>query len=73
MICKAKALWRITIERPFFIPNNIWIVNERRINMEKNIPELYGCLVFNDKGMRAKLPKDMYKALKKTIDNGIHL
>ena len=73
VICKAKALWRITLERPFFIPNNIWIVNERRINMEKNIPELYGCLVFNDKVMRAKLPKDMYKALKKTIENGTHL
>ena len=41
--------------------------------MEKNIPELYGSLVFNDKIMRCKLPKDMYKALKKTIENGTHL
>ncbi len=41
--------------------------------MEKNIPELYGSLVFNDKIMRCKLPKDMYKALKKTIQNGTHL
>ena len=31
--------------------------------MAQNIPELYGSLVFNDKVMRSKLPKDMYKAL----------
>lgn len=41
--------------------------------MTQNIPELYGSLVFNDKVMRNKLPKDMYKALKKTIQNGTHL
>lgn len=41
--------------------------------MAQNIPELYGSLVFNDKIMRTKLPKDMYKALKKTIQNGSHL
>ncbi len=41
--------------------------------MTQNIPELYGSLVFNDKVMRTKLPKDMYKALKKTIQNGTHL
>ena len=41
--------------------------------MAQSIPELYGSLVFNDKVMRSKLPKDMYKALKKTIENGTHL
>lgn len=41
--------------------------------MEKNIPEMYGSLVFNDRIMRNKLPKDMYKALKKNIQNGTHL
>ena len=41
--------------------------------MAQNIPEIYGSLVFNDKIMREKLPKDMYKALKKTIENGTHL
>ena len=41
--------------------------------MAQNIPEIYGSLVFNDKIMRSKLPKDMYKALKKTIENGSHL
>ena len=41
--------------------------------MGHSIPEIYGSLVFNDKMMREKLPKDMYKALKKTIENGTHL
>ena len=41
--------------------------------MSKRIPELYGSLVFNDRIMRNKLPKDMYKALRKTIQNGTHL
>ena len=41
--------------------------------MAQNIPELYGSLVLNDKVMRSKLPKDMYKALKKTIESGTHL
>ena len=39
----------------------------------KMIPELYGSLVFNDKVMRERLPKDIYKALHKTIQNGTHL
>ena len=41
--------------------------------MEKRIPELYGSLVFNDRIMREKLPKDVYKALRKTIDNNLPL
>ncbi len=38
----------------------------------KNIPELYGSLVFSDKVMKNKLPKDVYKVLRKTIENGTH-
>ena len=41
--------------------------------MSKSIPEIYGSLVFNDKVMRDKLPKDVYKALRKTIENNTHL
>lgn len=41
--------------------------------MAKSIPEIYGSLVFNDKVMREKLPKDVYKALRKTIENNTHL
>ncbi len=36
----------------------------------KNIPSLFATKVFNDSVMRTKLPKDTYKALKKTMDEG---
>ena len=39
----------------------------------ETIPELYGSLVFNDKVMKERLPKDIYKAVHKTIANGTHL
>lgn len=35
-----------------------------------NVPALFGSLVFNDTTMKERLPKDTYKALKKTIDEG---
>ena len=35
-----------------------------------NVPELFGSLVFNDKVMKERLPKNIYKALKKTINEG---
>ena len=38
-----------------------------------NIPEIYGSMVFNDKVMRERLPKDIYKAVRKTSKNGTHL
>ncbi len=41
--------------------------------MDKCIPKMYGSLVFNDRVMRDKLPKDIYKALRKTIENNTHL
>ena len=41
--------------------------------MEKAIPEIYGSLVFNDKVMKDRLPKDIYRAVRKTIQNGTHL
>ena len=34
------------------------------------VPEMFGSKVFNDATMRQRLPKETYKALKKTIDNG---
>ncbi|MDR0957900.1 MAG: glutamine synthetase III [Clostridiales bacterium] len=38
-----------------------------------NVPELFGSLVFNNAVMQTKLPKDVYKALSKTINEGRHL
>ncbi len=39
----------------------------------KNIPELFGSKVFNDSVMRSRLPKNVYKALKRTMTEGKHL
>ncbi len=36
--------------------------------MENKIQELFGSMVFGDSVMRQKLPKDIYKSLKKTIE-----
>lgn len=39
----------------------------------KRLPEMFGSNVFNDEVMRERLPKDIYKALKKTMEKGTHL
>ncbi len=39
----------------------------------KDIPNMFGSMVFGDAVMQARLPKDTYKALKKTIAQGTHL
>ncbi len=39
----------------------------------KKLTEEFGSLVFNDKVMRERLPKDIYKAVHKTIEKGTHL
>lgn len=41
--------------------------------MRSNVPEIFGSMVFNDAIMRDKLPKDIYKSLKKTIEAGREL
>ena len=38
--------------------------------MNKNVPELFGSMVFNDDVMRERLPKEVYKSLMKTIATG---
>ena len=35
-----------------------------------NVTELFGCDVFNDAVMEERLPKKVYKELKKTIEEG---
>ncbi|WP_099204580.1 glutamine synthetase III family protein [Scatolibacter rhodanostii] len=39
----------------------------------KDITRLFSSMVFDDSVMKARLPKDTYKALKKTIAQGTHL
>ena len=42
--------------------------------MEKvNVPELFGSLVFDDREMRARLSKEVYASLRKTIDENVRL
>ncbi len=36
----------------------------------KSVPELFGSAVFNDDVMMERLPKDVYRSLRKTIDEG---
>ena len=38
-----------------------------------SIPEIYGSLVFGDQVMKERLPKDIYRAVHKSIKNGSHL
>ncbi len=38
-----------------------------------NVPEYFGCMVFDDKTMKSRLPKETYKAIKKTIRDGKRL
>ncbi len=39
----------------------------------KDIPNMFGTMVFNEAVMKEKLPKDTYKALKRSIAEGKHL
>jgi len=39
----------------------------------KQVTDYFGCLVFNDKVMKSKLSSDVYKKLKKTINDGKEL
>jgi len=39
----------------------------------KQVNEYYGCLVFNDNVMKSRLSSDVYKSLKKTINDGKEL
>lgn len=41
--------------------------------MKNGIPDIFGCKVFNDHIMKERLHEDVYKALKKTIQDGKRL
>ena len=38
--------------------------------MIKNVPELFGCMVFNEDVMRERLSPDVFESLIKTIETG---
>lgn len=39
----------------------------------KNVPEIFGSLVFNDAVMKSRLPKETYRLLRRTMAEGKHL
>ncbi len=39
----------------------------------KSVPDYFGCMVFDDNAMKSRLPKETYKAMKKTIQDGKRL
>ena len=45
----------------------------KRMSDYVNVTELFGCDVFNDAVMEERLPKKVYKELKKTIEEGKEL
>lgn len=58
---RQSAVQAITSYRPDFAPLNF---------AETRPTEIFGCNVFNDRVMRERLPRDVYKSLRKTIDFG---
>lgn len=48
-------------------------MNTERGKIMKNVPELFGSLCFNEATMKSRLPKETYKALKRTIDENVPL
>jgi glutamine synthetase len=38
--------------------------------MTKNVPEIFGSMVFNEEVMRQRLPYEVFKSLKKTVEQG---
>ena len=65
--CMANGLRRTVLKKP-----EAQYDNKERTAM-KNIPDLFGSMVFSDAVMRARLPKETYKALQKTMVQGTHL
>ena len=44
-----------------------------RCNNANRVPDLFGSMVFNDKVMRERLPKETYRVLQRTIEQGKRL
>ena len=59
--------WRECLHRRLFLSMI------RGLTIMTNVPELFGSMVFNQKTMKDRLPKETFKALKKTLDDGAPL
>lgn len=58
---RHEAIQAITSWKPDFAPLNF---------AETRPTDIFGCNVFNDRVMRERLPRDVYKSLRKTIEFG---
>ncbi len=38
--------------------------------MTKNVPEIFGCMVFNEDVMKERLPEDVFESLRRTMETG---
>lgn len=67
----------LTVEMPIFILNSFFnkSISKGCYEMKEkiNVAEIFGSNVFDDSVMKARLPKAVYKDLKKTIENGTEL
>ena len=54
----------VSTHRPIFI---------ERMNFMSKVSEIFGSMVFDDRVMKANLPTNIYRSLKKTIDEGARL
>ena len=70
-LCRDRG--RFLVENPSLSPKfqRLEVLVMREIQQKTaSVPELFGSMVFNDQVMKARLPKETYRALKKTIENG---
>ena len=69
---EAKALRETA--RMGGLPGRFFVILQEELMENINsVPEMYGSLVFSDKVMKERLPKDIYKAVHACATNGTHL
>ena len=64
--------------KSFFYSRNVFIFFKEDLFMtdtpeSKNVADFFGCNVFNDRVMRERLPKDVYRAVRNTKKLGCPL
>ena len=71
-----QQIGKLSVEVPFCYLNNDWeeIIMSESVNQGvKSVPDYFGCNVFNEETMKARLPKNVYKSLLKTKQLGTPL
>ena len=58
---------------PLHILLRVCQILKRSVNLMGTVSDYFGCLVFDDRVMKARLNADIYQSLRKTIDQGAKL